>query len=78
MKINFHYMKEGNRYNCFIGFNEEEIFNAFEKITGGDATAEIEMYIRVDQINTHASVILKNKNKEVALFNNEIKINKWS
>ena len=32
----------------------------------------------VNQINTHASVILKNKNKEVALFNNEIKINKWS
>ena len=76
--IYFHYMKDGNRYSCFIKFNEEDIFNAFEKITGGDATAEIEMYILVNQINTHASVILKNKNKEVALFNNEIKINKWS
>ena len=78
MKINFHYMKEGNRYNCFIGFNEEEIFNAFEKVTGGDATAEIEMYISLNHTNTEAKVVLKNKNKEVALFNNEIKINKWS
>ena len=71
-------MKEGNRYSCFIGFDEEEIFNAFEKVTEGDAIAEIEMYIRVNQSNTHTSVILKNKNKEVTLFNNEIKINEWS
>ena len=73
-------MKEGNSYSCCIGFNEEEIFNAFEKIMGGDATAEIEMYISLNHTNTEAKVILKNKNKnkEVILFNNEIKINKWS
>ena len=71
-------MKEGNRYSCFIGFDEEEIFNAFEKVTEGDAIAEIEMYISLNHTNTEAKVVLKNKNKEVALFNNEIKINKWS
>ena len=77
-KIYFHYMKDGNRYSCFIGFNEEEIFNAFEKIMGGDATAEIEMYISLNHTNIEASVILKNKDKEVTLLNNEIKINEWS
>ena len=71
-------MKEGNRYSCFIKFNEKDIFNAFEKITGGDATAEIEMYISLNHPNTEAKVILKNKDKEVTLLSNDIKINNWS
>ncbi|GIJ97876.1 hypothetical protein CAPN001_24450 [Capnocytophaga stomatis] len=72
----FIYVVESSEYGCSIKFDEEEIFKAFRDVFGDSPNTEAELVVYINDSRTDATVALKSKDKEIALFNSNVSIGK--
>ncbi len=72
----FIYVVENSEYGCSVKFDEQEIFKAFERVFGNNPDTKAELVVYINDSRTDATVALKSKDKEIALFNNSISIGK--
>lgn len=75
--VAFRWVNNGDMYGGVIKFDEEEIFKVFDRVFGDNPDLEAELVIYINDSGTDATVALKSKDKEIALFNSKISISKW-
>ncbi|MFV0507005.1 MAG: hypothetical protein ACK5L5_09910, partial [Bacteroidales bacterium] len=74
--VSFFWLADGSQSLCEIYFKEKEIYSAFEEVFKDSPDGEAEMIIRLNMLESYASVRLVGNGKEVWISENYIKVRK--